>query len=793
MAEIKLKDVKGWNPEIEKQVTDEWKKAELFRFDEKTKKNIYSIDTPPPYINTPIHMGHASTYSFMDMFARYRRMKGFEVIFPLGLDRNGLPIEMGAEKKYNISAFKLTREEFIAYCEKLLQETSAESIDTFAKLGISFTSYEEGSHTGSVYKTDSPEYRALTQSTFVSLFKKGLIYEDNRINNWDPKLQTTIADSEIDYRDIPSTFNDIKWKVKETGEEIIIATTRPELICTCGMVIYNPEDKRYQHLEGNTAITPLFNLEVPIKAHPLAQIDKGSGLVMMCSAGDLSDIQFFREMGLKPKIAINKNGTMNEHAQEFQGLKVKEARQKIIETLKAKSILVKQAQISHRTPISERSGAEIEFIQMPEYYLKQLEFKDEIREIAKKINFFPQESKNILDDWINSVSIDWPISRRRFYATEVPLWYSQDLIAIPQPGKYYRPWKDKVPQDAEVLKEGKIIGKVADFAGKIWKGDERVLDTWFDSSISELYILKYKENPEFFNKAYPATLRPQGKEIVRTWLYYTILRGYLETNKPCFKDVWIHQHITDEKGRKMSKSVGNVINPQELLKEFGAEAMRFWVAIEGDLSKQDLGCSKDKIRAELKTLTKLINIAKFVLQFQKPAKPKKITKLDQLFIDYLESMTKETDECYAKYDFFHPALKLRQFIWEVFASHYLEIIKNRAYNQQSTFSSEESDSAKYTLHCLFERLLTLLYPIIPQITTTIGKEFNLGLLKAEFPKAEKISQDIKLVDKIMEFNSQVWKSKKEAGKTLKDSIENISIPKELIDFEADLKACHNIK
>jgi valyl-tRNA synthetase len=793
MALLNFKEIKNWSVEIEKQITDEWKNSEQFNFKPKTRKRIYSIDTPPPYINSPIHMGHAVTYSYMDFFARYKRMKGFEVIFPLGLDRNGLPIEMGAEKKFNVTPFSVGREKFVEYCEKLLEQTSVESTDSFAKLGISFTSYKQGDNVGSVYLTDAPEYRALTQSTFIELYKKGLIYEDARINNWDPKLRTTIADSEIDYKDIPSTFNDVKWKVKETGEEIIIATTRPELICTCGMVIFNPKDERYAHLEGKTAITPLFNKEVPIKAHPFAQIDKGSGLVMMCSAGDLTDIQFFREMGLVPKIAINMDGTMNDHAEFLKGLKVKEARQKMIESLKENGLLKNQIQITHRTPISERSGAEVEFIEMPEFYLKQMEIKEDIRKVSNKINFYPKESKRILDSWIDSVAIDWPISRRRYYATPIPLWYSEDLIAIPIPGRYYQPWKEAAPKDAEVYKNGKKVGLVSDFKKNEWKGEIRVFDTWFDSSISELYLLKYKSDPEFFKKAYPATLRPQGKEIVRTWLYYTILRGYLETKKPCFEDVWIHQHITDEKGRKMSKSLGNVIDPQELLKEFGAEALRIWAATEGDLSKQDLSCSKEKIRAEVKTLNKLINISRFIMQFEKPKKAPKITDLDQMFIDYIEELTMKTDKDYEIYDFYHPSIELRKFLWEVLASHYLEIVKNRAYNQENKFSKEESDSAKFTLYFLLERLLILLYPIAPQITSVISLELGNDLSEAEFPDAKKGKSNIKLIEKIMEFNSLVWKTKKEKAISLREPISNIEIPKELQDFQSDLKACHNLQ
>jgi len=791
---MNFKDIKNWSPEIENQITSNWKNKELFAFNPKTKKKIYSIDTPPPYVNTPIHMGHAVTYCFMDFFARYRRMKGFEVLFPLGLDRNGLPIEMATEKKFKTSPFKVGRKKFMELCEQLLSEASAESIDSFAKLGISFSSYKDNGKIGAIYNTDSPEYRTLTQTTFVELFKKGLIYEDTRINNWDPKLQTTIADSEIEYEEIPSTFNNIKWKVKETDEEIMIGTTRPELIATCGMVIFNPDDKRYKNLDGKTAISPIFNEEILIRAHPLAQIDKGTGLAMMCSAGDLSDIQFFREMNLTPRIAINQDGRMNEKAGILNGLKVKEAREKIIELIKEKNLLVKQEKITHRTPISERSKAEIEFIEMPEFYLKQLNIKKEIKAMANKINFYPKTSKKILDDWIDSISIDWPISRRRYYATPIPLWYSENLIAIAPEKTYTEPWKQDPPKESEVIdaKTKKILGIVTNFPKNKWIGETRVLDTWFDSSISELNMLKYKSDDTFFEKSYPATLRPQGKEIVRTWLYYTILRGFLETGKPCFKDVWIHQHILDGNGRKMSKSLGNVIDPQQILKEDGAEALRLWAATEGDLSKGDFVCSREKIKAENKSLNKLLNISKFVMLFDKPKTKPALTATDKLFIDHVENLTEEIDKSYEKYDFNNPAQQLRNFLWNTFASNYIELVKNRAYNENKSFTADESASAKYTLHFILERLLTLLCPIIPQITALIAKEKNIDLLKSKWPEIKPTTNNQQLITKLINFNSQIWKTKKEKNISLRNPIDGIKIPKELISFEKDLKACHNI-
>lgn len=787
--EPKLSEIKSWSVDIEDKITKNWKSKDMFAFNVNTKKKIYSIDTPPPYVNTPIHIGHAATYTYMDFFARYKRMKGFEVLFPLGLDRNGLPIELAAEKKFNISPFKVSREEFIEYCKKLLESASEESIDSFARLGHSYSSYKKGNKPGEIYHTDSPEYRKVTQSTFIDLCLKGLVYEDNRINNWDTKLQTTVADSEIDYKEIPSKFNHIKWSVEGLKEKIVIATTRPELLCTCAMVIYNPEDKRYKHLKGKKAIVPIFNHLVPIQEHPFAQIDKGTGLVMMCSAGDVTDIQFFREMKLKPKIAITKEGRMNEIAKGYEGLKIKEAREKIIEDLLVQKLIIKQENIVHRTPVAERSGAEIEFIQMPEYYLKQLDILPKLKKEVSKMNFYPSNSKEILTKWIDSVSIDWPISRRRFYATPIPLWRSGHLMAVPPKGKYYEPTKESVPKDAMVLENGKVIGKISDFKDEKWIGEERVFDTWFDSSISELNMIEYPSS--FAKKAYPISLRPQGKEIVRTWLYYTVLRGYLETGKVPFENVWIHQHITDQQGRKMSKSVGNIIDPKDILKLHGAESFRFWAALEGNLAEQDLKCSMDRIGAETKTINKLLNLSRFVIQFKKPNKVK-TTKLDQLFIDYIDVETLNADENYQVYEFHKPAETLRKFLWDIFASHYVEIVKSRAYNENNNFSKDESESAKYTLYYLLEKLIYLLYPIIPQVTSVIGNELGFSLHEAEFPKVKKKDNTIKTIEEIMSFNSEVWKQKREQNISLKESIKNIKIPTNLKDYEKDLTSCHNL-
>ena len=793
---------KQWKKDLEPALYAQWKEKKLFRIDEKTTKKVYSIDTPPPYVNTPIHIGQATTYVLMDMFARFKRMTGHDVIFPLGLDRNGLPIEMEAEKRFKITLTNTPRVEFLAKCEQMLQESSLASTESFLRLGISFNSWEESEDAGGLYKTDSASYRALTQATFIDMFEKGLIYEAERTNNYCPGCQSTIADAEIDYAELPSFFNDIYFTVKETGEKIIIATTRPELIPAIGMVIYNPEDERYRHLEGKHAITPLFSKEVPIMAHPIAQMDKGTGLMMMCSFGDVSDIRFFREMNLTPTICITKDGTLNEHAGEFKGMKAKDAQRAIIVRIKEQGMLKGQKRITHRTPICERSKDPIEFISMREYYVKQVEFKQDMRRLASEMNFYAPDSKQIMLDWIESVSIDWPISRRRYYATEVPLWYCAECNEpiLPEKGKYVQPWKEPCP-----------VKSCPQCGHNEFRGEQRVFDTWFDSSISPLYILKYGRDRAFFEKHTPCTLRPQGKEIIRTWLYYTVLKDWLLTGKCIFQDVWINYHIVDEQGYKMSKSKGNGINPQEVIDRFGAEPFRLWAAVEGNLEKTDFRCSFDHIEGAGKTLSKLWNVARFIdmitpegyalglkgktnRQLDAIIRAKKLQPLDRFVINEVDKMVAFAKERYARYDFHNPAVMIRNFIWETFASHYLELVKNRVYNQGREFNEDEQESAIITLNYALNTVLELLSPILPFITEKIYFEMRgLHIYEQEFPPHQQ-AQEIDLTkDDLERANSALWKAKKDAGLSLKAEVASATIPLKFKTIERDFKSAHGIK
>lgn len=773
--EPKLQETR-WNISHEKEIWKFWQEKKIYKFDPNAEK-IFSIDTPPPYPSgKPWHVGAAAHYSQIDMIARAARMLGYSVYFPIGMDRNGIAVERYAEKRFNISLHELPREEFLKYCKQALDELEAEMIEIMKNLGISgdFENY---------YQTDSEEYRALTQATFIELWNKGLIYFDTRPNNYCPVCKTTIADAEVVYEELPAKLVYIKFRTND-DEEIVIATTRPELLCSCQAVLVNPEDERYKNLVGKKAIIPIYEREVPILAHPIVKPEFGSGIEMVCSYGDYNDVMLFRELGLKEIIAIDENGKMTEAAGDYFGLKVEEARERIIEDLRRAGLIVKIEEIVHRTPTCERSHNPIEIIPMQEIYLKQLEFKEEMMKIAEELEFLPEFHRQLLINWIRSITKDWPISRRRYYATEIPIWYCKRCGKphVPKPGKYYKPWKEKAPfERCESCSYNEFVGET------------RTFDTWFDSSITPLFISKFMKDEEFFKKVFPVTIRPQGKDIVRTWLYYTLLRCYQLTGKRVFQKAWITGYCVDEKGEKMSKSKGNVIDPVPLIEKYGADAFRFWGASESSLGF-DFRASEKRVENASKFITKLWNVARYVSQFPlvEDFDESKLLPSDKWILSELKKTYEKCLEGYRSFNFFIPATESREFLWNLFAAHYIEMVKKRAYGED--FSEEEQKAAWYTLHKVMKTLLKLLAPIIPFVTDFIwmmiyGKESIHTQLFEEKIEVEDLSS---YTQKIIEFNSMVWKEKKNRGLSLKDSIK-IELPKELKVFEKELKPMHNIQ
>ncbi|MEM2846050.1 MAG: valine--tRNA ligase [Nitrososphaerota archaeon] len=765
---------KQWDAKLEEELLELWKREKIYRLNPRSRRPIFVIDTPPPYPSgRPWHIGAAAHYSQIDMIARTARMMGYEVYFPIGIDRNGLPVEIYTERVRGVSIRDVPREKFLELCRETLDQLEAEMIELMKRMGLSgdFDNY---------YRTDSEEYRALTQATFIELWNRGLIYSATRPNNYCWECRTTIADAEIEYEERPAELAYIKFRVEEDGSDLIIATTRPELLASCQAVIVNPDDERYKHLHWKHAIVPIYGRRVEIIPHPAARPEFGTGAVMICSYGDYTDVLLFRELGLKEIVAINQDGRMTEAAGKYAGMRIEEAREAIIRDLEEMGLIVKRERIMHRTPVCERSKTPIEIIPMEDYYLKQLEFAEALKEKSAAMKFHPERHRRLLIDWIDSLRIDWPISRRRYYGTEIPVWYCERCGEpnLPPPGRYYRPWAEDPPfKRCRKCGHDKFIGET------------RTFDTWMDSSISPLFITGYGRDSRFFRRAYPVALRPQGKDIVRTWLYYTILRCYQLTGRMPFKHVWISGTGLDERGEKMSKSKGNVIDPAPIIEKYGADRFRFWCAQESSLG-EDFRISEERIANAGKFITKLLNIARYVSLFPRPRRAA-LTPTDRWILAELAATAKKCYEGYRDFNFFIPATAIRNFAWNIFADHYIEMSKQRAYGRG--FSEKEQRAAWYTLHEVLRTILLLLAPITPFITDYIWRKLysRRSIHLERFPRVRWSRAYAKYTGAIIEFNSAVWRMKKEKGLSLKSPIE-IEIPRELRPFERDLIAMHNI-
>jgi valyl-tRNA synthetase len=682
-------------------------------------------------------------------------------------------MEVSVEKHYKIRMQNTPREEFIKLTAQWAENIGNQVTDIAHKMGM-ICEYDGDFY----YETDKPYYRKLTQATFIELWNKGLVYVDNKPNNYCTGCGTTIADAEIEYQDISTKLNHLKFKVKGSNDELIIATTRPEMLNACAAILFNPKDERYLKLNGKHAIIPIYNKEVPIIAHPYAEIGFGTGLVMICSYGDYGDVRLFRELKLKPTSMINEQGRMTKEAGKYSGLKIKEAREEIIKDLNQQNLITKIDEIMHRTPICWRSKTPIEFVSMPEFYLKQVEFVPQLKEIANNLKFHPETFRQTLLDWINSVSQDWVISRRRYYGTEIPLWYCKKCNEtwIPKPGKYYQPWKENPPDYAKCK-----------CGSKEFIGESRTFDTWMDSSISELFITGYSRFPQLFEKSFPCALRNQGKDIIRSWLYYTLLRAYQLFEKPAFEHVFVNGHGVDEHGKKMSKSEGNVVDPLPVLEKYGADVFRFWVASETSVGN-DFRYSNEKMDTAQKFLTKLWNISKFISMFPVKKTAKELHPADKWILAELNKAMAKCTAGYDDFNFFIPSNEMKTFAWNIFADHYLEMVKSRAYNNDL--------SALYTLHHCLQSIIKMLAPISPFITEKVWTSlYSSESIHLEgFPKLNKKADGelCKLTEIIIKTNSEIWKFKKEKGLALNSELKRVVLPEALKDFSEDLKNMHRI-
>ena len=822
MPSPKLSD-KRWSIDLEKRIQEEHfadgaAYSKRYAFNPNSGKEIFVIDTPPPYPSGTWHIGAVAQYSMIDVIARSQRLLGKEVKFPWGVDRNGINVEFTVEKNTGRKMKTYDRAEFLKLCEQTIEEFTESMRNTARRVGLSMDYDNE-------YLTDSPDYRKVTQTIFTELFKRGAIIEDLRPNIYDPVEGTTIADAEVERLQRRTKLVDVKWQT-EDGEELIISTTRPELICACGIVVVHPDDDRYKHLIGKKAMLPLpvegREISVEISTHPSVKSEFGSGILMVCSFGDQNDVSVFRELGLTPFQAIDLDGCMTEIAGQFSGMKVAEARKSVIEYLENNGKISQIVEKEQEVPVSERGKNPVEIILLKEWYVRQTHIQDRIRELSEEIEFHPPRNKQFLLDWMENISIDWPISRRRWYHTEIPIWYadnSSKVICAPA-GVYVQPWCQSPPAESEVLdrESREVLGTFGEMESELGEivGEEKVFDTWMDSSNSNLFVSGYLSDMDNFDKAFPTAIRPQGKEIVRTWLYYTLLKSALLLDKPGFKHVWIDGLGMDPWGRKMSKSLGNGIDADSVLEcgaagktgswrvkgpeksvqlranKIGSECFRLWKACDAQVG-DDFHINPEEIEAKyFGVLTKLFNVARFASQFDVPSDldtvPNDLSVEDRWILSEFSETMEKVENAWTKLDIYTATQALKTFGTGILPSHWLEMSKSRLY--------DDDTNAAWTIHRIVRDLMSALSPVCPFFTHHISSTLytTSAVDVREFPA--RTPDDSKLRDltgAIEEFNGNTWRTKKDAGLPLNAPVSGIEIPEELVEFTSILTQMHKLE
>tara|TARA_B100000519_G_scaffold22735_1_gene16083 strand:- start:3904 stop:6372 length:2469 start_codon:yes stop_codon:yes gene_type:complete len=822
MPAPKLND-KRWSIDLEKRIqeehyADEAAYSERYGFNPDSGKEIFVIDTPPPYPSGTWHIGAVAQYSMIDVIARSQRLLGKEVKFPWGVDRNGINVEFTVEKNTGRKMKTYDRAEFLKLCEETIEEFTQSMRNTARRVGLSMDYANE-------YLTDAPNYRMVTQTIFTELFKRGAIIEDLRPNIYDPVEGTTIADAEVERLQRKTKLVDVKWQT-DNGEELIISTTRPELICACGIVVVHPDDERYKHLIGKKAMLPLpvegREISVEISTHPSVKSEFGSGILMVCSFGDQNDVSVFRELGLTPFQAIDLEGCMTKIAGPFAGMKVADARKSVIEYLETEGKIHQIVEKEQEVPVSERGKNPVEIILLKEWYVRQTHIQDRIRELAKEIEFHPPRNKQFLLDWMENISIDWPISRRRWYHTEIPIWYADEgtkVICAPS-GEYVQPWRQSPPENSEVLdrETREVLGLYGDMKDDLGGivGEQKVFDTWMDSSNSNLFVSGYLTEMDTFEKAFPTAIRPQGKEIVRTWLYYTLLKSALLLDKPGFKHVWIDGLGMDPWGRKMSKSLGNGIDADSVLEcgaggrtgswrvkgpeksvqlkanKIGSECFRLWKACDAQVG-DDFHINPEEIESKyFGVLTKLFNVARFASQFEVPQNldslPENLSVEDRwILAEFAETMDK-VESAWTNLDIYTATQALKTFGTGILPSHWLEMSKSRLYDGDT--------NAAWTIHRIVRDLMSALSPVCPffthHISSTLYEQSAVDV--REFPnRTPDDGQLRKLTNEIEEFNGSTWRKKKDSGLSLNAPISGITIPEELSEFNSILTQMHKLE
>jgi valyl-tRNA synthetase len=689
-----------------------WEEKGVFRFDPESKKPIFSVDTPPPTVSGKMHIGHAFSYSQQDFLVRYKRMRGFSVFYPFGTDDNGLPTERLIEKTKGVKATHMDRQEFVKLCLNTLKnELRPQYIADWKRIGMSCD-------WDIFYTTINEHCQRISQKSFIDLYKMGREYRKVGPVVWCPECQTAIAQVEMEDKEKESSFNDVVFKLDD-GKDLIIATTRPELLPACVAIFAHPDDRRYKHLFGKKAKVPLFDLHVEIKASPRADPEKGTGILMCCTFGDTDDAEHYKEFNLPLRIAIGKDGRMTEIAGKYKNMKSAEARKAIIEDLKSHGLLKSQKQIKHVVNVHDKCGTEIEIQETKQWFIKYLDLKNKFLEAGKQMKWYPDHMINRYTNWVNGLQWDWCISRQRYFGVPLPVWYCakcDEIILADENRLPVDPLKDKPP-----------VHKCPKCGHHEFIGEKDVMDTWATSSLTPFLAIELFRDKPVYKKLFPMSLRPQAHDIITFWLFNTVVKSQLHHGKNPWENIAISGWTLDPHGKKMSKSKGNMIEPQAVIEKYSADCVRFWAA--GSKLGEDMPYQEKDLVTGRKFVTKLWNASKFCIMNieHAPEKKPQLEIIDRWMLAKLNAVVKSCTGAFDQYEYSRAKAEAENFFWHTFCDYYLEMVKDRLYNPDK-YGKHVTDSAKYTLYHSLLSILKMMAPITPYITEEI---YHLYFAKKE--------------------------------------------------------------
>lgn len=763
-----------------------WTEQEIYKYNNGKERKIFSIDTPPPTVSGKLHIGHVFSYTQAEMIARFKRMQGFDVFYPFGFDDNGLPTERLVEKDEGIRANMLPRSEFRAKCLKTIAKYEAEFQDLWKRLGFSVDWSLQ-------YQTISDLSQKISQRSFIELAKAGKAYMKESPVLWCTECRTSIAQAELETRECETTFNYLNFATP-LGD-LVIATTRPELLAGCVCVFVHPDDSRMQGYIGKTARVPLYDLEIPILSDDTVSVDKGTGAVMCATFGDSTDIEWCQKHNLPYRRVILHDGTIDRDVALIGGMTVEAARAHMIRLLREGGYLAKQETIRHMIAVHERCGTAVELLPSRQWYIDVLTDKDKYLAAADEINWHPAHMKSRYKIWVENLKWDWCISRQRYFGVPFPVWYCRDC------GKPLFAKEEQLPVNPIEHNPA----SACDCGCTAFLPEQAVLDTWATSSVTTLINARYKEKDDISDPLLPMGMRSQAHEIIRTWAFYSIVKSLYHTGKIPWKDIMISGYVLAKPGEKISKSKNNGAgSPMALIERHSADAIRYWAA--NSKLGTDTFFDEDELNISRRFIRKLYNAAKFaILQLGDFLKPESYDKADLLPVDrwILQRVNETTVRAAAlldDYEIGQARHEIDNLFWKDFCDYYIEIAKERLY-QPDKHGRQQRYSGQIAVYYSLLGILKLYAIYTPYVTEYIYQEFyrqyeeeiSLHLTLWETGETEQI--DIEFGEHLKNVIADVRRRKTEQHLSMKDAIPELVItcPRKFRDFyrksEKDIRAC----